>query len=98
MSDPDNSIMRMTIQMNEELARRAKRLARRQGRTFTDLVADAVSEFIARPENCGPRKRITFPASGNINGKKFTDAEYRAMVDQMYEEEAKRIIKGMAAK
>ena len=84
--------------MNEELARRAKQYARRKGRTFTDIVADAVSEFIARPENREPRKKITLPTSGNINGKKFTHAEYRAMTDRMYEEEAERIMKGMAAK
>jgi hypothetical protein len=98
MSDADNIGMRTTIRMNEELARRAKQYARRQGRTFTDVVVDAVSEFIARPETCGPRKKITLPTSGNLNGKKFTDAEYRAMIDRMYEEEAERIMKGMASK
>jgi len=90
--------MRTTIRLNEELARRAKLYAQRRGRTFTDLVADAVSEFIARPEKCATRKRIILPTSGSGNGKKFTESEYRAVVDQMYEEDAERIMKGMAAK
>jgi hypothetical protein len=84
--------------MNEELARRAKRYAKRQGRTFTDLVADAVSEFISRPAQSRPRERITLPTSGSINGSKFTDADYRAIIDRMYEEEAAHIMKGLAAK
>jgi hypothetical protein len=77
--------------MNEELARRAKRYAKRQGRTF-------VSEFISRPAQSRPRERITLPTSGSINGSKFTDADYRAIIDRMYEEEAAHIMKGLAAK
>jgi hypothetical protein len=40
------------------------------------------------------RKRIILPTAGNANGRKFTEAEYRAMVERMYEEEAKRMMKG----
>jgi predicted transcriptional regulator len=98
MSTPDNEGMRTTIRLNEELARRAKQYAQREGRTFTELVTDAVSEFIARPKKQGARKRIVLPTSGNAGGKKFTEADYRAIVDRMYEEDAERIIKGMSSK
>ncbi len=39
-------------------------------------------------------KRIILPPAGNATGKKFTEAKYRAIVEQMYEQEAQRIMKG----
>jgi hypothetical protein len=48
----------------------------------------------ARPKKRRSGERIIFPTAGNATGRKFTEAEYRAMVEKMYEEEAERIMKG----
>ena len=77
-----------------ELARRAKDYAHDQGRTFTDVVTDAVKEFITRPGKLAKRKRIILPTSGNAKRRKFTEADYRARVERMYEQEAERINEG----
>ena len=81
--------------MNEELARKAKQYAARSGSSFTELVEDAITEFVSRaPESARTRKRITFPVSGDPKNR-ITEAQYRAMVEEMYDEEARRIMRGM---
>ena len=84
--------MRTTIRLNEELARRAKDFAHDSGRSFTDLVAEALSSYIARPKAPLPRKPIVLPTSGNPHGKKITDKQYRAIIEKTDEDEAKRIM------
>ena len=85
--------MRTTIRMSEDLARRAKQFAERTNRTFTQVVEEAVTEFIAKPPSKEPRPRIVLPTSRTASGQKMTDAEYRALVEAMYDEEAERIWK-----
>ncbi len=87
--------MRTTIRMNEELARRAKQYAHREGRTFTDLVEQAINEFLERPHAAKPRKRIVLPVAGFAAGRKFTEAEYKQMLAKMDEEEVQRITRDM---
>ncbi|MBA3273450.1 MAG: hypothetical protein H0T11_06210 [Chthoniobacterales bacterium] len=85
--------MRTTIRMNEELARRAKQFAARTDRTFTQVVAEAVMELLAKGNHPKPRERIVLPTSGDASHR-MTEEEYRAMIEQMYEEEAERYLKG----
>ena len=89
--------MRTTIRMNEDLARRAKQFAARTNRTFTQVVEEAVAEFLTKPAPQQPRARIVLPTSGTASGKKMTEAEYRAMIEEMYDEEAQRIWKAAHA-
>lgn len=82
--------MRTTIRMNEELARRVKNYAARNKRTFTQVVEEALTNLLAPANQPTIRPRIVLPTSGNANGPKMTDAQYRVLVEQMYDEDAER--------
>ncbi|MHB8630325.1 MAG: ribbon-helix-helix protein, CopG family [Candidatus Limnocylindria bacterium] len=43
--------MRTTIRLDDRLLRDAKELAARNGRTLTDVIDDAVRQFLARAED-----------------------------------------------
>jgi hypothetical protein len=83
--------MRTTIRMNAELARRAKQYAARNNRTFTQVVEEAITQLLARASSAAPRPKIVLPTAGNARGPKMTEAQYRAMIEEMYDEEAERI-------
>ncbi len=86
--------MRTTIRMNEELSRRAHKFAHETSRTFTQLIEEAVTAFVSQSvEPKGKRKRITFPVSGDPKNR-MTEAQYRAMIEKMYEDEARAIMRG----
>jgi hypothetical protein len=73
--------MRTTIRMNEELARRAKARAAQSGRSFTQLVEQAVSEYLDRPEKPRRKNRVNLPTFGDPR-KKITWEQYRAAVER----------------
>ncbi len=92
--EDDTGIVRTTIRMNEELARRAKQYAARTRRTFTQVVEEAVTELLARPTRLQlPANTIDFPIVGNPK-KRMTEKEYRALIEAMYEEEAEHVMRG----
>src|SRR5438067_1488755 len=96
MSRVDNRTMRTTIRMPESLRRQLMQLARREGRTFTEMIHEAAMLLITQRASGAPRKRrkrIVFPVVGDPK-RKMSEQEYRAMIDRMYEQEAQRIIRG----
>ena len=54
-------IMRTTVNLDDELLRRAKERAARQGRTLSEVVSDALRVSLA--EQAGPRREVTRPPS-----------------------------------
>lgn len=91
MSQADTRYVRTTIRMNEELARRAKKYAARNKRTFTQVIEEALTNLLAPAKQPATRPRIVLPTSGNANGAKMTDAQYRALLVQMYDKDAERV-------
>ena len=77
--------------MNEELARRAKEYAARHDRTFTQVIEEAVTRLLAQASGPGLRRKIVLPTAGTAKSPKMTDAQYRALIEEMYDEEAERI-------
>ena len=53
--------MRTTVNLDDELLRRAKERAARQGRTLSEVVSDALRVLLA--EQAGPRREVTLPTS-----------------------------------
>jgi hypothetical protein len=51
--------------MNDALARRARQYAQRTGRTFTEVVEQAVTQLIVRPPGKRRKKRIVLPTYGS---------------------------------
>ena len=49
--------MRTTVNLDDELLRRAKERAARQGRTLSEVVSDALRVSLA--EQAGPRREVT---------------------------------------
>jgi hypothetical protein len=88
--------MRTTIRMNAELARRAKEFASRRQRTFTQFIEDAVADYLARQSKPQSRKKIVLPTVGDPR-RRMTKEQYRAMIEQMYDEEAERLARGSGA-
>ncbi len=87
--------MRTTIRMNEELARRARQYAAKHDRTFTQVIEEAVLQLLSNGGGAAtPRKRTVLPTVGGHSGRTMSEAEYRAMIERMYAEDAERIIGG----
>jgi len=76
-------VMRTTIRMNPDLARRAKEFAERTGTTFTDVVETAVSEHLARrsEQSARPRRAVKLPVS-KARGKALNHQQVKAAMDQ----------------
>ena len=72
--------MRTTIRMNNELVRRAKEFARRHRRTFTELIEEAVTDYLARQAKAPPRKPVVLPVGGDPRHK-VTPAELKKAVE-----------------
>lgn len=53
--------MRTTIRLNDQLLRDAKNAAVASGRTFTELVEDALRETLARRKAAHGQERVTLP-------------------------------------
>ena len=56
--------MRTTIRLDDQLLRDAQRAAASSGQTFTDLVADALREKLARRKEAPKRERVVLSTSG----------------------------------
>lgn len=83
--------MRTTIRMNSELARRAKEFASRHERTFTQLIEDAVADYLARQATLRSRKRITLPVGGDPRHKVTVEELKRAVEAADLEYDMKKI-------
>ena len=59
--------MRTTIRINDDLLRRAKKLAAAEGRTLTSLIEDALALIMAKPKATG-QKWVDLPVSGASGG------------------------------
>jgi hypothetical protein len=59
--------MRTTIRINENLLKRAKKLAADEGRTLTSLVEDGLALILAKPK-AKRRERIKLPVSKASGG------------------------------
>lgn len=79
--------MRTTIRLNEELARRAKEYAARSGRTFAEVVEEAVAELLGREGRERPRDKVILPTCGDPS-RKITWEELQAAIGQaQYEDD-----------
>jgi hypothetical protein len=80
--------MRTTIRLDEHLLRQAKAAAAASGRTFTELVEDALRETLAR-RKATPRERVELPTwkgGGLMPGVDLDNSA--ALLDLMEEEDA----------
>ncbi len=59
--------MRTTIRINENLLKRAKKLAADEGRTLTSLVEDGLALILAKPK-AKRRERVELPVSKATGG------------------------------
>ena len=59
--------MRTTIRMNDELLRRAKKLAVEEGRTLTSIIEEGV-ERVLSAKTKPPQQRVEIPVSKNRGG------------------------------
>ena len=59
--------MRTTIRINENLLKRAKKLAADEGRTLTSLVEDGLAQILAQPK-AKRRERVELPVSKATGG------------------------------
>ncbi|MGA2263415.1 MAG: hypothetical protein ABSH28_18515 [Acidobacteriota bacterium] len=59
--------MRTTIRINDDLLRRAKNRAAKEGRTLTSLIEDALALIVAEPK-APPRPRLKLPVSKASGG------------------------------
>ena len=69
--------MRTTIRLDDHLLREAKAAAAASGRTFTELVEDALREALARRQGGAGRKRLvlrTFKGDGLQPGVDLDDS------------------------
>jgi hypothetical protein len=69
-----------TIRLQPELARRAKAFARKTDRSFTELVADALSEVMNRGTQ-GPEKLPPIPVV--YGTKPFSTEDIKHLIEQM---------------
>jgi hypothetical protein len=74
--------MRTTIRMSDELARRAKEFARGSGRSFTQVVEEAVSQLLDKRPRRSRRKRIILPVAGDPSHR-MTEDQYRPAIEEM---------------
>jgi hypothetical protein len=87
--------MRTTIRMNEELARRAKAFAAQRDRTFTQLIEEAVADFLARQSKPQPHKKFILPIAGDPRHKVTADELKRAIQDADTEYDLKKLGGGL---
>ena len=76
--------MRTTINLDEALLARAKRMAAESGRTLTSVIEDALREALARRRFRGTRERVrlpTFKGTGVQPGGDLDDSS--ALLDVM---------------
>jgi len=59
--------MRTTINIKEDLLKRAKKVAAEEGRTLTSLVEDGLSLILSKPKT-SQRKRVKLPVSKAVGG------------------------------
>jgi len=59
--------MRTTVRINENLLKRAKKLAANEGRTLTSLVEDGLALILAKPK-AKRRERVELPVSEATGG------------------------------
>lgn len=64
--------MRTTVNIDEHLLAEAKVVAARQHRTLGEIIDDSLRVSLARAVDA-PRKRVTFPVSGDPNIKPLVD-------------------------
>lgn len=60
--------MRTTVRLRDELLRRARQRAAREGRTLTSLIEEGLSLVLARPTRAGRRERLELPVSSATGG------------------------------
>jgi hypothetical protein len=77
--------MRTTIRLDDELVRRAKRLAARQETTLTAVFEEALKEKLARSEGAElPRERPSLPTFGGRGPRPGVDLhDGSALLDLM---------------
>jgi hypothetical protein len=81
--------MRTTIRLKPELARRAKALAKKTDRTFTELMEDAVSDLLEK-SNGSPAKLPEIPVVTGTTS--YTTAGLKKMIQQQeFEHDMRRI-------
>ena len=59
--------MRITVRINDDLLKRAKKHAADEGRTLTSLVEDGLALILSKPKE-GRRKRVELPVSRATGG------------------------------
>ena len=65
--------MRTTIRLNDELARKAREFASRNGQTFTQLVEEAILDLLNQQQRQRPRKRTILPVVGGKRQVSFDE-------------------------
>ena len=60
--------MRTTLNLNDDLLRRAKALAVQTGRTLTSVLEDALREVLQRRAGTPARRRVKLPVSDCMTG------------------------------
>lgn len=81
--------MRTTLDLNEQLVRRAKKAAAERGTTLTAIIEDALREKLTRPTRVTPAKRRvlhTFKGDGLQRGVDLTSTS--ALLDLLEDDAA----------
>ena len=76
--------MRTTVNLDDELLRRAKERAARQGRTLSEVVSDALRVLLA--EQAGPRREVTLPNFGGSGLRPGVDLEDKDALASLLDE------------
>lgn len=76
--------MRTTVNLDDELLRRAKERAARQGRTLSEVVSDALRVLLA--EQAGPRREVTLPTFGGSGLRPGVDLEDKDALASLLDE------------
>jgi hypothetical protein len=77
---------RTTIRLDEALKKDVKRDALESGQTFTDYVADALREKLARRKAAPKRRRVILPTSGGNGVQPGVDLHNSAALLELMEE------------
>lgn len=73
--------MRTTIRMNETLRRQVMYVAKKERKTFTELVEEAMTELVTKRRVRPRRERINLPVFGNP-GKKITAKQLKEAIEE----------------
>jgi len=76
--------MRTTVILPDDLFRRAKAKAAREGRTLTSLVEEALTACVDAPQR--PRKRIVLPVGGSGGLQQGVDLDHNAALRDMLDD------------